>query len=913
MLGREVHAHPSRFSRVMPLELRRAPLLYVAAVFAMGIAASQWWRPGALLVSGTAICLLIAGVALWKAPRLAIISALSAWFMLGWSLGVLHPRSSTDRALLPYTDGLRREVVATVVSVQPLPTRSDEQDADPLHFGEQAADQEAGATEQIRYTADLQLRQIERLDPDVVTMPDAAGTARVVLAGLDGAALQCGSNVRAVLRLYRPREFRDPGVWRYGDWLAEQQVSATGTAVPSHVWVTQNAQSAPLSCRFQQVRTWADGRLHNFAAWQRSKAWLPAVLRWNASDVAAWTAMLFGERGALTHRLRADFERTGTFHLFVVSGMHIGLVAAAVFWLADRMRCGRLLTTLLTALATSGYALLTGFGQPVQRALFMTLVFLLAQASGRERNALNAVGAAVLAMLLVRPQSLRDSGLQMTVLIALTIAGIAVPLLERTVAPYARACRNLPLLRLDRRLPPHVAQFRVRLRWLATELELSCGRWASLALLAFVRAAFALLVATLVAFITELTMALPMTFYFHRFTAFALPANLLVIPLLVPLMICGILSFLLSLVSYPLAMVAAAPAALLLHGAAWLVRALASLHGANLRTPGPTLAATVALAASVGLCVVLLRLRRPAFAWAAVALACGVSVGTIVFARHMRPPLAFRVTAIDVGQGDSVLLTAPNGQALLIDAGGIVGPERNLRQNNAGDAFDTGEEVVSPYLWHLGISRLDVLALSHAHMDHLGGMSAVLRNFRPRELWLSVDVPSERLHTLLAEARAQGTAIRFLRAGSHVEWQQVHLDVLGPQPAYAPGLVPTNDDSLVLRAAYGRSSALLAGDAELPSEEAMMAAHLLSPVTLLKVGHHGSMTSSSAPFLDALEPKVAVISCGRGNHFGHPRMPVLERLGQHHALTARTDTMGAVQYTLHSDGSVTTLIPADDK
>ena len=622
--------------------------------------------------------------------------------------------------------------------------------------------------------------------------------------------------------------------------------------------------------------------------------------------------MLVGDRGALTHSLRANFERTGTFHLFVVSGMHIGLGAAIVFWLADRLRCGRVLTALLTALATSGYALLTGFGEPVQRALFMTLVFLVAQAIGRERNALNAVGAALLAMLLVRPQSLRDSGLQMTVLIALTIAGIAVPLMERTVGPYARACRNLPLLRLDRRLPPHVAQFRVRLRWIARELELTYGRWASRVLLALVRAAFFLLSITLVSFITELTMAVPMAFYFHRFTAFALPANLLVIPLLMPLMVCGILTFLLSLIAYPIAIVVAAPAALLLHSAAWLVRSLAALHGADLRTPGPPVLAALGLATCIGACILLLRLPRRGVGWTAVVLACGVSAGTVLFARHIEPPRALQVTAIDVGQGDSILLTAPSGQAMLIDAGGIVGPEQDAHQHGTENSFDTGEEVVSPYLWHRGIARLDVLVLSHAHMDHLGGMSSVLRNFRPRELWLSVDVPSERLHELIAEARSQGTMVRFLRAGNERMWQQVRLDVLGPQPNYTPGDTPTNDDSLVLRATYGRSSALLAGDAELPSENAMLAAHLLTPVTLLKVGHHGSMTSSSEAFLDALAPRVAVISCGRGNHFGHPRMPVLQRLGERHALTARTDTMGAIQYTLGEDGSMSTTVPVDE-
>lgn len=136
------------------------------------------------------------------------------------------------------------------------------------------------------------------------------------------------------------------------------------------------------------------------------------------------------------------------------------------------------------------------------------------------------------------------------------------------------------------------------------------------------------------------------------------------------------------------------------------------------------------------------------------------------------------------------------------------------------------------------------------------------------------------------------------------------MRVLSPSLSYHPGDLPANDDSLVVRLQYGAASALLAGDAEWPSEDAMLAAHTLTPVTLLKVGHHGSLTSTSEALLAATEPLAAVISCGRGNRFGHPRMPVLQRLQQRHVATTRTDTMGAVEYTLHPDGSLSTNIPA---
>lgn len=897
MLARETHAHPARFSRVLALELRRAPLLFAACALALGVAYSQFWRPAALMVVCTASLLVLTAAALRFAPRVAPMAVLTVWFGLGWTLGILHPPAVPTTAAQPYADGLRRDVVAAVTALHPLPTY-DHHDNDPQHPWEQAPDQEAAASKPA-WSADLQILQIEQPGPDISIMVPLRATVRVMLPPQDASGLHCGSVVRATVRLYRPREYRVPGVWSYRNWLAEQDVAATGTLIPGHLQPSGRG-STPLSCRLQQTRTWASSRLRSFAAWQ-STTRLPAVSHWTQADTAAWSAMLFGDRTALAQNLRLDFERTGTFHLFVVSGMHNGLVAAVILWCAERLRLNRFAAALFTALTTTGYALLTGFGEPVQRALLMTLIYLLARVLGRERNALNAVGAAVLAVLAARPQSLRDSSFQMTVLIAVTIAGLAVPVLERTLAPYSRACRHLSLVRLDRSLPPHVAQFRVLLRWCVQDIESAIARWAGQVLLLSVRAFFALLAAAVLALLTELIMALPMAVYFHRVTYLALPANLLVVPLLVPLMLCGIITFLFSLISYPCALVASVPAALLLHATQATVHTLTHLATTDLRTPGPSGLVSVALACCIALSVSLLRVSRRWMAWTGVSLAGAVAIGAVLLARRPVQPHALQVTAIDVGQGDSILLTAPDGRTMLIDAGGTIGSE-----TRADSAFDVGEQVVSPFLWHRGVHHLDILALTHAHMDHLGGMAAVLRNFRPRELWLSVDVPSEHLRALLLQARKQGTTVRFLRYGAGSTWGPVHFDVLAPSLDYKPGDSPANDDSLVLLARYGQASALLAGDAEDPEEKAILERHILGSITLLKVGHHGSMTSTSELFLRTLRPQCAVISCGRNNHFGHPRMPVLQRLQQAGSATDRTDTMGTVEFTLEANGAIQT-------
>jgi len=230
------------------------------------------------------------------------------------------------------------------------------------------------------------------------------------------------------------------------------------------------------------------------------------------------------------------------------------------------------------------------------------------------------------------------------------------------------------------------------------------------------------------------------------------------------------------------------------------------------------------------------------------------------------------VTALDVGQGDSLLVVSPDAHTMLVDAGGPVG------QALLPDRWDVGEEVVAPYLWSRRISRLDVVVLTHAHSDHMGGMEAVLRDMRPRELWVSVEPKqAEAMRALLREAAELGVVVRWMRAGDAVEWGAMR---------------------------YEKASVLLEGDAEAASEAAMVRDEELAPVTLLKVGHHGSITSTGAEFLAKVKPKDAVISVGRRNTFGHPRMEVLQRLQDAGVKVFRTDRMGAETFLLAADGSI---------
>src|SRR5581483_2668328 len=202
-------------------------------------------------------------------------------------------------------------------------------------------------------------------------------------------------------------------------------------------------------------------------------------------------------------------------------------------------------------------------------------------------------------------------------------------------------------------------------------------------------------------------------------------------------------------------------------------------------------------------------------AWAALIIA---AIAAIAPHPIQHPRDALLVEAIDVGQGDSLLLITPEGKTLLIDGGGFGGGP-----HQAAPDFDIGEEVVSAALWARGIRHLDAVALSHAHSDHMGGLPAVLRNFHPDELWVGNNPRVPAYLALLDEAATLHTRLRTLHAGDALTLGTVQIGVLAPFPGYQPKAEPANDDSLVLRAAYRSTSVLLEGDAEEPIERAMLA------------------------------------------------------------------------------------------
>jgi competence protein ComEC len=620
---------------------------------------------------------------------------------------------------------------------------------------------------------------------------------------------------------------------------------------------------------------------------------LPAPLRLSPDDAAMLAAMVAGDRTYLTPSLRVGFERTGSFHMLVVSGFHLAIVAGCIFWLTRRLRIPQVPATLLTIAATFAYALFTGFATPVQRSLWMVTLYLLARLVYRERSPLNTIGFAALCLLAVSPRSLFDSSLQMTLLAVVAIAGIAVPLLQNTIHPYLTATRGLRLIAIDPKLPPQQAHFRETLRVFSTAFEGTRFERLSWQVIPFsVRLFLRVVELLVVSCVVELAMTLPMALYFHRITIFALPVNLFILPLLVLLMPAALITLITALVWPAAAWLPAMFVAVPLHFGTWLVHLFGSLALGDFRVPAPLLIQSAAFCALFAAAMVLARGPRwqRYGTWAALILAALSSVAPRPIER---PRDALLVEAIDVGQGDSILLITPDGKTLLVDGGGFGGGPHQAPQD-----FDIGEEVVSQALWSRGIRHLDAVALTHAHSDHMGGLPAILRNFRPAELWVGNNPRFGAYNALLNEAADLHIRLRSFRAGDSLNFGDTQIAVLAPFPNYQPGPEPTNNDSLVLHLIYGATSVMLEGDAEAPIEQAMLAEPGLQSA-LLKVGHHGSITSTRPEFLARVAPHWAVISCGLHNRYGHPRPEVLEALQAAKVRTLSTDINGAACFLLN--------------
>jgi competence protein ComEC len=558
---------------------------------------------------------------------------------------------------------------------------------------------------------------------------------------------------------------------------------------------------------------------------------------------AVLRALVVGDESAIDPGLRTAFTRAGVVHVLSVSGLHVAIVIAGAAGLLA-WSLGRSERVLLRADPRK-------LAVPV--GLLAALVYggLAGFAVATVRAVAMAAVVAVAVLLDRRAEPLR----------ALALAAIAVALLQ----------------------PGAPADVSFQLSFASVAALLLGAQRAEGATRGWIRRALAAATAAWIG-------TAPLTaFHFHQVSLVSVVANPVIVPLFeAASLLPALAGALLAPVSPTMAGLAFDVASVPIRVALAVVRRVGAWPWAALDVPYPNVVELALLYGVIG--GAWHRERRGGRLVAACCLVA-LAVDAAAWARVRMGPSP-RATFLDVGQGDAAVVELAGGRVLVVDAGGFPGSD-----------FDPGAALVEPFLRTRKIQRVDALVMSHAHPDHAGGLAHLVRTMAPAEVWWSgLPATGAAWDAITTALRETGTPVRLLRAGDTVPGFP-EVDVLHPPPTWTTA--SPNEGSLALRVRVGGTAILFTGDAERDAEAAMLDRPEALAATVLKVPHHGSRTSSAAPFVAAVGPELAVASLGAENRFGHPAPDVVARYRAAGVPFARTDRCGAVTVVPDGDGRIT--------
>ena len=590
----------------------------------------------------------------------------------------------------------------------------------------------------------------------------------------------------------------------------------------------------------------AEGRVpwhHRLRAAIRIRA-SEALERRLGTQAGVASALVLAERDGIPRELWDAFARSGSAHLLSISGFHVGVIAALLGGLLALAGQPPRTRAAWMAAGVWAYVLVIGAPTSATRAAWMTSAFVLGRLRHTPAQPLGALGLSMLMIAVLRPEVVAGAGFQLTVT---GTAGILI--MTKWMMSH---------------WPPHRGR-----AWIAPPIAAGIG--------------------------ASVFTAPVLAYHFGQIPLLSLPSSILLTPLVATAVPGVIATIVMDVLHIPGAAVAGAGAEGLLLAVTATAAALGDLPWTVVLVT-PREAALLTAGAILPLLVANAPWRTRPAVRAGVSAVCALAV---LWAGQAALSLAGRgtlqIVAIDVGQGDAIALRTPRGRWLLVDAG-----------PRGFGGSDAGLTRVIPYLHAQGARRLEAVVLTHPDEDHAGGLAAVLGNISTGAV-LGPGFSGGQAGHLAGLAEAGRANVPWRRAAAGDSWtiDGVDFRVLSPAPADAPGESRSpNDWSVVVHVTFGRFSALLMGDADAAIEAGLLGE---GNITVLKVGHHGSRTSTSADFVRAVSPDYALISVGARNRYGHPDPAVLDRLEEAGTRVLRTDLHGTVALSGRRDGTVEVL------
>ena len=853
-----MNPHRSHFSQY--------PLVQLAVALSVGICAAEYLptRLAFSLVAGVVCSIGSLVLVVKKKTLVAGLGLLVAMFCVGQVLAVLERRSeeSSDVKRLVDDQAGKTCVLTGVLDGPPEFARD-------------------------RVYLSLRVERIEEVNASGRVSLLAVFRTAQIENEFRSLRLRYGARIQVTTTLDRTGNYRNPGVSTLSEYLDRKDFDATGI-------VRSPASIARLD----------DARVFRPLAWLydwRERLQRAIDARFSPETAGVLDAALLGNRYNLSRDASERFREGGTFHVLVISGLHISFIGGVVFLVARRLAKRRLTQFLLPAIVVWAYSFAVGAEASVVRAALMFTFAGFATIVFRQASSLNALGGAALLLLIRSPKELFDPSFQLTFLSVLAIVVIAWPLLLNFSAigtwhptrstPYPPACsRGLKsvceiLFWSEREWQQELDRSSHRCRLFKTRLA---GWLERLHLQRCLRYIFGAIV---VSASVQLMLLPLMIFYFHRLSLASLLLNIVVSVLLAILVAVAMLALLISEVSATIS----APLFKLSNAIEWVmvhsVDPFSDLGVASIRLPeysGP--AALVYGFYYLPMLLLVIALSR----WRPLVSRSGrhrfvipaAAIQLLLLAILILHPLSsgradgkLRVDFLDVGQGDAALVTMPDGTTLLVDGGGR--PSFALANDSARRI---GETVVSEYLWWRGLSEIDYVVATHGDADHIDGLRDVLKNFSVKAALVGPQTPFE-----------TPTHLATIQAGDVMRIGNVDVTVLWP-PAEGGG--SDNNNSVVLRIEFGERTILMTGDIEKAAERSLGGQDLKADV--VKVPHHGSKTSSTDGFVLATKPIFAIISVGRNSLFGHPHDEVVQRWQSNGATVLTTGDYGTI--TITTDG-----------